>query len=187
MAKVLMITGDFVEDYENMVPFQGLMAMGHQVDAVCPGKKSGETISTAIHDFEGDQTYTEKPGHKFLLNASFEDVNEADYDALYLPGGRSPEYLRLNAKVIEIIQHFANSNKPIASICHGPQLLTAAGVIKGKKVSAYPACQPEVEMAGGEYIDLPMDGAITDGQLVTAPAWPAHPAMLMQFVALFKT
>ena len=187
MAKVLMITGDFVEDYENMVPFQALLAMGHQVDAVCPGKKLGETISTAIHDFEGDQTYTEKPGHKFALNASFEDVNKADYDALYLPGGRSPEYLRLNAKVIEIIQYFSNCNKPIASICHGPQLLTAAGVVKGKKVSAYPACRPEVEIAGAQYIDLPMDGAITDGQLVTAPAWPAHPAMLMQFVALFKT
>ena len=184
MAQVLMITGDFVEDYENMVPFQALLAMGHQVDAVCPEKKSGETISTAIHDFEGDQTYTEKPGHKFELNASFEDVNVENYDALYLPGGRAPEYLRLNAKVIEIIQHFANSNKPIASICHGPQLLTAAGVIKGKKVSAYPACQPEVEMAGAEYIDLSMDGAITHGQLVTAPAWPAHPAKLMQFVAL---
>jgi len=184
MAKVLIITGDFVEDYENMVPFQALLAMGHEVDAVCPEKKAGETIATSIHDFEGDQTYTEKRGHNFTLNASFTDVNVADYDALYLPGGRAPEYLRLNATVIEMIQHFAKSNKPIASICHGPQLLTAAGVIKGKKVSAYPACRPEVEMSGAEYIDLPMDAAITDGQLVTAPAWPAHPAMLMQFVAL---
>jgi len=184
MAKVLIITGDFVEDYENMVPFQALLAMGHQVDAVCPDKKIGDTIATSIHDFEGDQTYTEKRGHNFTLNASFADINVADYDALYLPGGRAPEYLRLNATVIEMIQHFSNNNKPIASICHGPQLLTAAGVIKGKKVSAYPACQPEVEMAGAQYIDLPMDGAITDGKLVTAPAWPAHPAMLMQFVAL---
>ena len=179
-----MITGDFVEDYENMVPFQALLAMGHEVDAVCPNKKAGDTIATSIHDFEGDQTYTEKRGHNFELNASFAYINLADYDALYLPGGRAPEYLRLNATVIEMIQYFAKNDKPIASICHGPQLLTAAGVIKGKKVSAYPACQPEVEMAGAEYIHLPMDGAITDGQLVTAPAWPAHPAMLMQFVAL---
>ncbi|MBB1410818.1 DJ-1/PfpI family protein [Pseudoalteromonas sp. SG44-17] len=185
MAKVLMITGDFVEDYENMVPFQALMAMGHDVDAVCPDKKAGDMIATSIHDFEGDQTYSEKRGHNFALNATFANINAADYDALYLPGGRAPEYLRLNAKVIEIIKYFANNNKPIASVCHGAQLLTAAGVIKGKKISAYPACQPEVKMAGAEYLELPMDGAITDGNLVSAPAWPAHPAMLKQFVALF--
>lgn len=184
MAKVLMITGDFVEDYENMVPFQALLAMGHEVDAVCPDKKSGDMIATSIHDFEGDQTYTEKRGHNFALNASFADISVEDYDALYLPGGRAPEYLRLNAKVLEIIQYFFTSDKPVASICHGPQLLTAAGVLTGKKVSAYPACQPEIKMAGAEYIELPMDGAITDGKLVTAPAWPAHPAMLKQFVAL---
>jgi protease I len=184
MAKVLMITGDFVEDYENMVPFQALLAMGHDVDAVCPGKKSGESIATSIHDFEGFQTYTEKRGHNFELNASFADINAEEYDALYLPGGRAPEYLRLNAKVIEIIQYFATADKPIASVCHGPQLLSAAGVLEGKKVSAYPACQPEITMCGAEYVELPMDSAITDGKLVTAPAWPAHPAMLMQFVAL---
>jgi protease I len=185
MAKILIITGDFVEDYENMVPFQALIAMGHNVDAVCPEKHIGDTIATSIHDFEGDQTYTEKRGHNFELNANFDDVKEAHYDALYLPGGRAPEYLRLNARVIELIQQFVASDKPIASVCHGPQLLTAAGVIKGKKVSAYPAGQPEISMAGAEYIELPMDGAITDGKLVTAPAWPAHPAMLKQFVALF--
>ena len=184
MAKVLMITGDFVEDYENMVPFQALLAMGHDIDAVCPDKKAGDIIATSIHDFEGDQTYTEKRGHNFELNASFADITVADYDGLYLPGGRAPEYLRLNTKVIEIIQYFVASDKPIASICHGPQLLTAAGVLEGKKVSAYPACQPEIKMAGAEYIELPMDGAITDGKIVTAPAWPAHPAMLKQFVAL---
>ncbi len=184
MSKVLIITGDYVEDYENMVPFQALLAMGHEVHAVCPDKKSGDSIATSIHDFEGDQTFSEKRGHNFVLNASFADINVKDYDALYLPGGRSPEYLRLNTKVIEMIQYFSNSHKPIASVCHGPQLLTAAGVIKGKKVSAYPTCQPEVEMAGAEYVVLPMDGAITDGTLVTAPAWLAHPAMLRQFVAL---
>jgi protease I len=184
MAKVLIITGDFVEDYENMVPFQALLAMGHEVDAVCPDKKAGDSIATSIHDFEGDQTYTEKRGHNFVLNASFDDINLEDYQGLYLPGGRAPEYLRLNAKVIEIIRHFAANNKPIASVCHGPQLLSAAGVIEGKKISAYPACQPEMVMAGALWVELPMDGAITDGTLVTAPAWPAHPAMLKQFVAL---
>jgi protease I len=184
MAKVLMITGDFVEDYENMVPFQCLMAMGHSVEAVSPEKQAGDIIATAIHDFEGEQSYSEKRGHNFELNASFDDVREEDFDALYLPGGRSPEYLRLNSRVIEIIRQFSRSGKPIASVCHGPQLLTAAGVVKGKKVSAYPACRPEVEMAGAEYVELPMDAAITDGNLVTAPAWTAQPAMLMQFAAL---
>lgn len=185
MAKVLMITGDFVEDYENMVPFQALLAMGHQVDAVCPNKKSGEQIATSIHDFEGDQTYSEKRGHNFTLNATFDAISADDYDALYLPGGRAPEYLRLDKRVLEIIQYFFKSDKPVASVCHGVQLLTAAKVIQGKKVSAYPACEPEVELAGAEYVSLPMDEAITDGKLVTAPAWPAHPALLAQFVALF--
>lgn len=185
MARVLMITGDFVEDYENMVPFQALIAMGHEVDAVCPDKKAGESIATAIHDFEGDQTYTEKRGHNFVLNADFSSIDISDYDALYLPGGRAPEYLRLNSKVIDIIQAFSANNQPIAAICHGAQLLTAAGVIEGKKVSAYPACAPEVTLAGGEYVSLEMDQAITDGQLVTAPAWPAHPEFLKQFTALF--
>ncbi len=185
MAKVLMITGDFVEDYENMVPFQALIAMGHEVSAVCPDKKAGDTISTSIHDFEGDQTYTEKRGHNFVLNADFESVKISDYDALYLPGGRAPEYLRLNPAVIQLIQQFFEADKPVAAVCHGAQLLTAANVIEGKKVSAYPACEPEVKMAGATYVELPMDGAVTDGKLVTAPAWPAHPAMLKQFVALF--
>ena len=184
MAKILMITGDFVEDYENMVPFQALLAMGHQVDAVCPGKKKNDSIATSIHDFEGHQTYTEKRGHNFTLNADFEQVAASDYDALYLPGGRAPEYLRLDAKVLAIIKAFVASNKPVAAICHGAQLLTAANVIEGKKVSAYPACAPEVRLAGAEYVDLQMDEAITDGKLVTAPAWPAHPALLKQLVAL---
>ncbi|MGD8109195.1 DJ-1/PfpI family protein [Vibrio sp. TRT 21S02] len=184
MAKVLMITGDFVEDYENMVPFQALLAMGHDVDAVCPCKKIGDSIATAIHDFEGDQTYTEKKGHNFTLNATFDEIEFAQYDALYIPGGRAPEYLRLNPEVIELVQSFINTGKPVAAICHGAQLLTAADVVKGKKVSAYPACAPEVTMAGGEYVALEMDQAITDGKLVTAPAWPAHPALLQQFTAL---
>lgn len=186
MSKILMITGDFVEDYENMVPFQALIACGFEVDAVCPDKKAGDTIKTSIHDFEGDQTYTEKRGHNFTLNANFDDVNPDHYAGLYLPGGRAPEYLRLNSTVLEIIQTFVATNKPIASICHGPQLLTAANVIEGKQVSAYPACEPEVKMAGAKYVPLNMDQAITDGNLVTAPAWPAHPAFLKQFMALLN-
>ena len=184
MSKILMITGDFVEDYENMVPYQALMACGHTVDAVCPGKKAGDTVKTAIHDFEGDQTYTEKPGHNFALNATFADINAVDYDALYIPGGRAPEYLRLNDAVIEMVRSFFVADKPVSSICHGPQLLAAAGVLEGKRVSAYPACEPEVKLAGGTYVTVEMDEGITDGKLVTGPAWPAHPALLSQFMAL---
>ena len=181
MSKVLMITGDFVEDYENMVPFQALLAMGHEVDAVCPEKSAGEQIATCIHDFEGHQTYSEKRGHNFTLNATFDAIDPADYDGLYLPGGRAPEYLRLNARVLEIIRHFFEQSKPVAAICHGAQLLTTAEVVGGRKVSAYPACAPEVRACGGEYAELEMDEAISDGNLVTAPAWPAHPAMLSLF------
>jgi protease I len=181
--KILMITGDFTEDYETMVPFQTLLAVGHEVDAVCPGKKAGETVATSIHDFEGDQTYTEKRGHNFTLNATFSDIDLDAYDALVIPGGRAPEYLRLDADVIAAVKHFFDAGKPVAAICHGAQLLAAAGVISGRTVSAYPACRPEVELAGGTYAEIAIDGAVTDGNLVTAPAWPAHPAWLSQFMA----
>ncbi len=178
---ILMIIGDFVEDYETMVPFQALKAMGHEVHAVCPDKKSGETVATSIHDFEGDQTYTEKRGHNFALNATFDEIVESDYDALVIPGGRAPEYLRLNDRVISIVQHFFNENKPIASICHGPQLLVAADVLNGRRCSAYPATAPEIKIVGGDYVEIGLDEAITDRNLVTAPAWPAHPDWLKQF------
>ncbi len=185
--KILMICGDYCEDYETMVPFQTLLAVGHQVDAVCPDKKAGDTIATAIHDFEGDQTYSEKRGHNFRLNADFAAVREHDYDALVIPGGRGPEYLRLNPRVIEIVRHFFQADKPVAAVCHGAQLLAAAGVLKGRECSAYPACRPDVELAGGRYADIPVDQAVTDGKLVTAPAWPAHPQWMAQFLAVLGT
>lgn len=185
--KILMLVGDFVEDYEVMVPFQALQAVGHKVHAVCPDKKAGEKVRTAVHDFEGDQTYSEKPGHNFALNFTFDNVNPADYDALVIPGGRAPEYIRLNKKVIEYTKHFIDANKPIASICHGAQLLVAAGGVKGKKVSCYPAVGPEVNAAGGEYQDIPVDKAFVDGNLVTAPAWPAHPDWIAKFLEVLGT
>lgn len=185
--KILFLTGDFAEDYETMVPFQALLMLGHTVHAVCPGKKSGETIKTAIHDFEGDQTYTEKPGHLFTLNASFDEIDPTNYDAVMIAGGRAPEYLRLNEKVIAAVRHFAEAGKPVAAVCHGAQLLAAADVIRGKRISAYPACAPEVKLAGGTYADIAVTDAVTDGQFVTAPAWPAHPAWLAQFVKLLGT
>lgn len=185
--KILMLVGDFVEDYEVMVPFQALQMVGHTVHAVCAGKQSGEMVRTAVHDFAGDQTYSEKPGHNFTLNATFESIRAEDYDALVIPGGRAPEYIRLNSDIIQTVQHFDRANKPIAAICHGAQLLAAADVIRGKRCSAYPACSPEVKNAGGHYVDIPTHEAIADGNLVTAPAWPAHPRWLAEFLKVLGT
>ncbi len=185
--KILMLVGDFVEDYEVMVPFQALQMVGHTVHAVCPKKKAGERVRTAIHDFEGDQTYSEKRGHDFALNASFADVKPEDYDALVISGGRAPEYIRLNERVLEMVRHFAGADKPIAAICHGAQVLTAAGVVEGRTVSAYPAVGPEVERAGGRYAEVGMTEAYVDGKLVTGPAWPAHPAWLRNFLDVLGT
>ena len=185
--KILMICGDFCEDYETMVPFQTLLAVGHEVHAACPGKKAGQSIATAIHDFEGDQTYSEKRGHNFALNATFDELDPADYDALVIPGGRGPEYLRMNDTVIAAVRHFFATNKPVAAVCHGAQLLAGARVLEGRRCSAYPACRAEVELAGGTYADIPIDQAVTDGNLVSAPAWPAHPAWLAQFLTLLGT
>lgn len=185
--KILMLVGDYAEDYETMVPFQALLMVGHTVHAVCPDKLAGQTVRTAIHDFEGDQTYSEKPGHNFALNFDFARAKVEDYDALLIPGGRAPEYLRLNARVLELVKAFDMAGKPIAAVCHGAQLLAAAGVLDGRECSAYPACGPEVKLAGGQYVDIPVDAAHVQGNLVTAPAWPAHPAWLGAFLKLLGT
>ena len=185
--KILMICGDYCEDYETMVPFQALQAVGHTVHAVCPDKKAGDQIKTAIHDFEGAQTYSEKPGHNFTLNASFADIRPEHYDALVIPGGRGPEYLRNYDAVRAAVRHFFDNNKPVAAVCHGAQLLAGAGVLKGRTCSAYPACRAEVELAGGTYADIAVDQAHTEGNLVSAPAWPAHPAWIAQFLARLGT
>ncbi|CAM3815085.1 DJ-1/PfpI family protein [Polaromonas hydrogenivorans] len=185
--KILMICGDYCEDYETMVPFQALLAVGHTVHAVCPDKKAGDHIKTAIHDFEGAQTYSEKPGHNFALNASFADIKPENYDALVVPGGRGPEYLRTYPAVVAMVRHFFEANKPVAAVCHGAQLLAGAGVLKDRTCSAYPACRFEVEQAGGIYADIAIDAAYTDSNLVSAPAWPAHPAWIAQFLVLLGT
>jgi protease I len=187
--KVLMIVGDFVEDYEVMVPFQMLQLVGHQVDAVCPDKKAGDVVATAIHDFEGEQTYSEKRGHNFRLNATFSEVRPENYDGLVIPGGRAPEYLRLNPRVIEIVRHFAQQRKPLAAICHGPQILVAAGVLKERSCMAYPAVKPDCETAGAKWVQpgSGLDDAHVDGNLVTAAAWPAHAAFMRAFLKVLGT
>lgn len=185
--KILCLVGDFVEDYEVMVPFQALLMVGHAVHAVCPGKKAGDKVRTAIHDFEGDQTYSEKPGHNFALNATFAEIKASDYDALLIPGGRAPEYLRLDPAVIEVVRHFVLTRKPIAAVCHGVQLLSAAGGLNGRKCAGYYACGPEVTLAGGQFQNIAADGAFVDHNLVSAPAWPAHPAFLAKFLEVLGT
>ena len=182
MKKILLLTGDFAEDYETMVPFQMLEMVGYEVHAVCPDKKKGQAVKTAIHDFEGDQTYSEKPGHNFALTYNFADVNPADYAGLVIAGGRAPEYLRLNEKVLEYTRHFFEANKPVAAVCHGIQILTAAGVVHGRTLTAYPAVGPEVMIAGGNFKAVNADEAVVDGNLVTSPAWPGHPKMIREFL-----
>jgi len=185
--KILMIVGDYVEDYEVMVPFQALSMVGHTVHAVCPEKEDGDSVRTAIHDFEGDQTYSEKPGHNFVLNATFANVKVEQYDALVLPGGRAPEYLRLDDRVLETVRHFFSEEKPVAAICHAIQILVTAGVLEGRACSAYPAVGPDVTTCGGKFEAVAIDSAFTDRNLVTAPAWPAHPEWLRQFLAVLGT
>jgi len=185
--KVLILAGDYVEDYELMVASEALMMVGHTVHAVCPGRKAGEFIPTSIHDFEGDQTYTEKRGHNFALTATFDEIQAEDYDALYIPGGRAPVYIRMNPRVLEMVRYFARSGKPLAAICHGPQVLAAAGVLKGKKCNAYPACAPDVALAGGTYVELPMNESLVDGNLITGPAWPALHSFLGNLIAALGT
>ncbi|MET6999993.1 DJ-1/PfpI family protein [Chitinophaga defluvii] len=185
--KILFLTGDYAEDYETMVPFQMLQMVGHEVHAVCPDKAAGDKVITAIHDFEGEQTYSEKRGHYFVLNATFADVVAADYDALVIAGGRAPEYLRLNKNVIELVKHFFMADKPVAAICHGIQILTAADLVRGRKLTAYPAVGPEVTIAGGKYVAVNVYEAVVDGKLVTAPAWPAHPQWIAAFLQVLGT
>ncbi len=185
--KILFFTGDYAEDYETMVPFQMLTMVGHEVHAVCPGKKKGEKVQTAIHDFDGAQTYSEKPGHLFELNYTFADVQPEEYDALCIAGGRAPEYLRLTPRVIDLVHHFNHFNKPIAAVCHGIQILTAANIVRGRRLTAYYAVGPEVTIAGGEYVNVPPTEAVVDGNLVTSPAWPGHPSWIAEFLKLLGT
>ena len=182
--KILMLVGDFVEDYEAMVPFQVLQMFGHQVDTVCPDKKKGDSVLTAIHDFDGYQTYSEKRGHNFPILQDFESIDPGVYDALVIPGGRSPEYLRMNEKVLDIVRHFFQANKPVAAICHAMQILASAGVLDGRQCTAYPSVADEIKLAGGTFVPNShnFDNAYVDGNLVSGPAWPAHPNWMREFL-----
>lgn len=182
--KILLLAGDYVEDYEAMVPFQAMLSVGLKVDSIAPDRKKGDTVPTAVHDFVGDQTYKETQGHRFAITADFDQVNPEDYDGLYITGGRAPEYIRLNKKVLDITRHFFEANKPVAAICHGIQVLTAAKVLSGRTLTAYVAVGPDIELAGGTWKNVPADQAVVDGMLITSPAWPGHPAILREFYKL---
>jgi protease I len=188
VRKILLLVGDYVEDYEAMFAFHALQMLGHRVDAVCPGKTAGNFVATAVHDFEGEQTYSEKRGHNFRLNATFETARAGEYDGLIIPGGRAPEYLRLNPRVLDLVRAFDAAGKPIAAICHGVQVLAAAGLLEGRRCTAYPALQPDLEACGAAWLPPApdLDNAETDGNLVTAPAWPADPAALRAFLKLLE-
>lgn len=185
--KILIIAGDFVEDYEIMVPYQALLMVGHHVDVVCPDKNAKDTIATCVHDFESEQTYSEKRGHNFVLTATFSSVDSKNYDGLIVPGGRAPEYIRLNKRVLELVREFDNDRKPIASICHGLQVLITAGVVNGKRVTSYKAIGPDLELAGAKYTEVEATEVVVDGHIVTSPAWPGHPKWLAEFLKLLGT
>jgi protease I len=185
---ILMLTGDFSEEYEIFVFEQAMHAVGHTVHVVCPDKRKGDILKTSLHDFEGDQSYTEKPGHNYILNKTFSEVKLADYDAVYVAGGRGPEYIRIDKRIQDIIRHFHEADKPIFSICHGVQVLIAVdGVVRGKEVAALQYCEPEVTLAGGKYIDVPPEGAHVDGKLVSAKGWPGLAAFMRECLKVLGT
>uniref|UniRef100_A0A9I9DGC1 DJ-1/PfpI domain-containing protein n=1 Tax=Cucumis melo TaxID=3656 RepID=A0A9I9DGC1_CUCME len=180
---VLLLCGDFMEDYEAMVPFQALLAYGVSVDAVCPGKKAGDICRTAVHESLGHQTYSESRGHNFALNATFDEIDFDKYDGLVIPGGRAPEYLAINSSVQSLVRKFSESGKPIATVCHGQLILAAAGLVRGRKCTAYPPVGPVLAAAGASWIEPESLAACAiDGNLITAATYESHPQYIQLFV-----
>lgn len=179
--KVLILAGDAAEALETMYPLQRLKEEGFTVHVAAPKRKP---IQTVVHDFEPHMdTYTEKLGYRVPVDLAFSEVKPEEYDALYLPGGRAPEWIRNEPRALEIVRHFFEANKPVGGICHAALILTAAGVAKGRRMAAYPALKPDVEMAGAEFVD---GEAVVDGNLVTGRAWPDHPGLMREFIRLLK-
>ena len=179
--KVLILTGDAGESLEVMYPYQRLKEEGYDVHIAAPSKKK---LRFVVHDFEpGYDTYTEKPGYTWNADIAFADVNPAEYAAVVIPGGRAPEYIRNNKDCLRIVQHFFEQQKPVAQLCHAPLVLAAAGVLKGKRTAAYPTLEPDVKAAGAQFVD---SEAVIDGFMVSARAWPDHPAWMREFVRILK-
>ncbi|GHJ40034.1 DJ-1/PfpI family protein [Streptomyces sp. TS71-3] len=180
-VKILLVTGDAAESLEVMYPYQRLSEEGYEVVIAAPARKK---LRFVVHDFEdGFDTYTEKPGYTWPADAAFEEVDPEEYAALVIPGGRAPEYLRGDANLKRIVEHFFTAGKPVAQICHGPQITAAAGVLSGRRTSAYPALEPDVRIAGAQFED---GDAVVDGMLVSARAWPDHPGWMRAFVDVLR-
>ncbi|MFB6346441.1 MAG: DJ-1/PfpI family protein [bacterium] len=177
--RLLLITGDYAEDYEVMVPYQALQMVGYPVDTVAPNKKPGDSIHTAVHYSEDADTYLEREGHPFEINSNLNTVDVADYVGLVLPGGRAPEYIRLNDRVIEIVRMFFEEDKAVAAICHAAQILVASDVLEDRTITAYQSLKPDVEQAGATWSE---ENPTVDDNLVTAQAWPAQPKWLSKFL-----
>ncbi|RRH69278.1 DJ-1/PfpI family protein [Falsigemmobacter faecalis] len=185
---ILMLCGEFTEEYEIFVFQQGMEAVGHTVHVVCPDKKKGEMIQTSLHDFEGHQTYIERFGHLAEINKTFSEINPDDYDAVYCAGGRGPEYIRTDKRIQALVRHFHEAQKPIFTICHGVQILIAVdGVVRGKRVAALGACEPEVTLAGGTYVDVLPHEAIVDGTMVSAKGWTGLAAFMRECLKVLGT
>ncbi|KAJ2508190.1 hypothetical protein H4217_008614 [Coemansia sp. RSA 1939] len=185
--KVLLLSGDYVEDYELFAPLKALQMIGIEVHVVCPDKSAGDTVQTAIHTFEGHQTYSERAGYPFVLTHSFASIELGDYAGLIVPGGRFPEYQRVDKRVLDVVRRFFGSNLPVAAICHGLQLLATAGVLQGgRSCSAYPTCSVDIEAVGGKYVhfDAASDNVHVDGNLVSAPAYNAIGSWMREFIRL---
>ena len=186
--KILMLVGEFSEEYEIFVFEQAMHAVGHTVHVVCPGKKAGEMIKTSLHDFEGHQTYTEKLGHDYYVNKTFAEVKPEQYDAVYCAGGRGPEYIRIDKGVQAIVRHFHEAGKPIFTICHGVQILMAVdGVLAGRQVAGLGACAPEIRAVGGTYVDVDPTGVHVDGTMVSAKGWTALAAFMRECLKVLGT
>ncbi|MFL9503723.1 DJ-1/PfpI family protein (plasmid) [Rhodopseudomonas palustris] len=186
--KILMLCGEFTEEYEIYVFQQGMEAVGHTVHVICPDKKKGEMIQTSLHDFEGHQTYIERFGHLAEINKTFSEVDLNEYDAVYCAGGRGPEYIRTDKRIQAMVRHFHEEKKPIFTICHGVQILVAVdGVVRGKKVAALGACEPEVILAGGTYIDVKPHEAYVDGTMVSAKGWTGLAAFMRECLKVLGT
>ena len=185
--KVLMIVGEFCEGLEVYFAMQTLQMFGYYVDLACPEKNKGDALATAVHDFDGFQTYSEKRGHNIYLTLNWDSVNEKEYSGLFIPGGRGPEYVRLYERALEIVRYFANNDLPIASLCHGPQLLITAGICAGRKMTSYKAVKPDLVMAGAVFQDIPNSEAVVDGNLVTGVDWVGNGAVVRAFAELLGT
>ena len=169
--KILLITGDAGESFEILYASHRLRESGYQPVISAPSVKR---MNLVIHDFEpGWDTYVERKGYLVESDISFDDVKTSDYAAVLCPGGRAPEYLRNDLRVIRIIQEFYNSGKYVFSICHGVQILVTAGLVDQKRIACYEHVKFEVESCGGIYVDGVE--AVKDGRIVTGKTWQSHP------------